>query len=116
MSKVLSLKDRFRLFKRLLKMIFDKDLGYVNLLWIDKKGNHLTHTFYADGITPREPFLTYMATVAASGENLEDVNACAEYYLSKTIVAYTKLNDLNLDDYGYVVKPIRLQEKQNYEH
>lgn len=39
MSKVLSLKDRFRLFKRLLKMIFDKDLGYVNLLWIDKKGS-----------------------------------------------------------------------------
>ena len=113
MSKVLSLKDRFRLFKRLLKMVFDKDLGYVNLLWIDKKGSHLTHTFYADGITPREPFLTYMATVAASGENLEDVNTCAEYYLSKTIVAYTKLNVLNLDDYGYVAKPIRLQESKD---
>ena len=114
MSKVLSLKDRFRLFIRLIKMVFDKDLGYVNLLWIDKNGSHLTHTFYADGITPREPLLTYMATVAASGENLEDVNACAEYYLSKTIVAYTKLNDLNLDDYGYVVKPIRLQGKNDY--
>lgn len=112
MNKVLSFKDRFRLFKRLLKMIFDQDLGYVNLLWIDKKGSHLTHTFYAVGITPTEPFLTYMATVAASGENLEDVNACAEYYLSKTIVVYTKLNNLNLDDYGYIVKPIRLQEKE----
>lgn len=111
MSKVLNIKDRFRLFKRLLKIIFDKDLGYVNLLWIDKNGSHLTHTFYAEGIPPREPFLTYMATVVASSENLEGVNACAEYYLSKTIVAYTKLNDLNLDDYGYVAKPIRLQEK-----
>lgn len=111
MKRVLNLKDRYRLFKRIIKMVFDKDLGYVNLLWIDKKGTHLTHTFYAEGMQPTDPFLTYMATVAGHSKNLEDVNKRAEYYLDKTIVAYTHFNDLDLKDFGYVSQPIRLQEK-----
>ena len=36
----------------------------------------------------------------------------AEYYLNKTIVAYTHFNDLDLKDFGYIGQPIRLQEKE----
>lgn len=110
-NKVLSFKDRYRLLKRLVKMLFDKDLSYLNLLWIDKKGTHLTHTFYAEGTSPTDPFLTYMATVAGKCKDLEDVNKRAEYYLDKTTIVYTIFNDLDLADFGYVGNPIRLQEK-----
>lgn len=110
-KKVLSIKDRYRLLKRIIKMAFDKDLGYVNLLWIDNKGTHLTHTFYAKGTSPTDPFLTYMATVAGNSKDLKDVNKRAEYYLDKTIVAYTNFNNLDITDFGYVGQPIRLQEK-----
>lgn len=110
-KKVLSFKDRYRLLKRIIKMVFDKDLSYVNLLWIDNKGTHLTHTFYAEGTSPTDPFLSYMATVAGKSKDLEDVNKRAEYYLDKTIVAYTHFNNLKLADFGYVPRPIRLQEK-----
>ena len=103
----LSLKDRYRLIKRVLKLALDKDSKYVNLLWQTPKGNEHTHTFYAEGTDPTAPFLTYMATVAGKSESLEDMNDRAHYYLSKTTVAFTKLHGLNLDDYCYVAQPIR---------
>ena len=103
----LSLKDRYRLIKRVLKLALDKDSKYVNLLWQTPEGSEQTHTFYAEGTDPTEPFLTYMATVAGKSKTLEAMNDRAHYYLSKTAVAFTKLHGLELDDYCYVAQPIR---------
>lgn len=103
----LSLKDRYRLVKRVLKLALDKDSKYVNLLWQTPEGSEQTHTFYAEGTDPTEPFLTYMATVAGKSKTLEAMNDRAHYYLSKTAVAFTKLHGLELDDYCYVAQPIR---------
>lgn len=103
----LSLKDRYRLVKRVLKLALDKDSKYVNLLWQTPKGGEQTHTFYAEGTDPTEPFLTYMATVAGRSKTLEAMNDRAHYYLSKTAIAFTKLHGLELDDYCYVAQPIR---------
>lgn len=103
----LSLKDRYRLIKRVLKLALDKDSKYVNLLWQTPVGGEQTHTFYAEGTDPTEPFLTYMATVAGKSKTLEAMNDRAHYYLSKTAVAFTKLHGLELDDYCYVAQPIR---------
>ena len=103
----LSLKDRYRLVKRVLKLALDKDSKYVNLLWQTPKGAEQTHTFYAEGTDPTEPFLTYMATVAGKSKTLEAMNDRAHYYLSKTAIAFTKLHGLELDDYCYVAQPIR---------
>lgn len=103
----LSFKDRYRLVKRVLKLALDKDSKYVNLLWQTPKGGEQTHTFYAEGTDPTEPFLTYMATVAGKSKTLEAMNDRAHYYLSKTAVAFTKLHGLELDDYCYVAQPIR---------
>ena len=104
---VLSLKDRFRLIKRVLKLALKKDTKYVNLLWKDGGTTIPTHTFYAEGLDPKEPFLEYIATVAGSSTDLESLNKRAEYFLDKTTVGYCLLNDLDVGDYQYVGSPIR---------
>lgn len=109
----LSLKDRYRLIKRVLKLALDKDSKYVNLLWQTPEGNEQVHTFYAEGANPVEPLLTYMATVAGRSKTLEDMNDRAHCYLSKTTVAFTKLHGLKLDDYCYVGNPIRKKPTLN---
>ena len=109
----LSLKDRYRLVKRVLKLALDKDSKYVNLLWQTPEGSEQTHTFYAEGTDPTEPFLTYMATVAGKSKTLEAMNERAQFYLNKTTVAFTKLHGLKLDDYCYVGNPIRKKPTLN---
>ena len=104
---VLSLKDRFKLVKRVLKLALKKDIEYVNLLWKDGGTTIPTHTFYAEGLEPKEPFLEYIATVAGSSTDLESLNKRAEYFLDKTTVGYCLLNSLDLSDYQYVGSPIR---------
>ena len=104
---VLSLKDRLKLINRVLKLALSKDTTYVNLLWKNSGSKIPTHTFYAEGTDPKEPFLEYIATVAGSSEDLESLNKRAEYFLDKTTVGYCLLNDLNVDDYQYVGSPIR---------
>ena len=103
----LSLKDRFRLVKRVLKLALKKETKYVNLLWKDDGTTIPTHTFYADGLDPKEPFLEYIATVAGSSLDLESLNKRAEHFLDKTTVGYCLLNNLDLSEYQYVGKPIR---------
>lgn len=103
----LSLKDRYRLIKRVLKLALDKDSKYINLLWQTPEGDEQVHTFYAEGTSPIEPFLSYMASVAGKSKTLEAMNERAQYYLNKTTVAFTKLHGLPLDDYCYVANPIR---------
>lgn len=103
----LSLKDRYRLIKRVLKLALNKDSEYLNMLWKNPKGDVLTHTFYPEGTDPTEPFIAYMAKVAGHSDTLESMNKRAEYYLDKTTVAFTKLHGLPLDDYCYVGSPIR---------
>ena len=104
---VLSFKDRFRLIKRVLKLALKKDIEYVNLLWKDGGTTIPTHTFYAEGLDPKEPFLEYIATVAGSSTDLDSLNKRAEYFLNKTTVGYCLLNSLDLSDYQYVGSPIR---------
>lgn len=104
---VLSLKDRLKLINRVLKLALSKDTKYVNLLWKNSGSKIPTHTFYAEGIDPKEPFLEYIASVAGSSEDLESLNKRAEFFLDKTTVGYCLLNNLELRDYQYVGKPIR---------
>lgn len=109
----LSLKDRYRLIKRVLKLALDKDSKYVNLMWQTPEEDIHTHTFYVEGMKPVEPFLAYMASVAGKSKTLEAMNERAQYYLNKTTVAFTKLHGLALDDYCYVSSPIRKKPTLN---
>ena len=105
--KVLSIKDRIKLLYRVLKLVLSKDTNYVNILWKNSGTKIPTHTFYAEGIDPKEPFLEYIATVAGNSKTIEDLNKRAEFFLDKSTVAYCLLNKLDLDKYAYVDNPIR---------
>jgi len=109
--KVLSFKDRVKLVNRVLKLALSKDTSYVNLLWKNSGNKIPTHTFYAEGTNPKEPFLEYIATVAGSSEDLESLNKRAEFFLDKTTVSYCLLNNLDLEEYRYISEPIVKVEK-----
>lgn len=109
--RVLSIKDRLKLVYRVLNLALSKDTNYVNLLWKNSGTKTPTHTFYAEGIDPKEPFLEYIATVAGSSKTIEDLNTRAEFFLDKSTVAYCLLNELDLNKYAYIDNPIRKVDK-----
>ena len=104
---VLSIKDSIKLLYRVLKIVLSKDTNYVNILWKNSGNKIPTHTFYAEGIDPKEPFLEYISNVAGNSKTIGALNKRAEFFLDKSIVAYCLLNELDLNNYVYVDNPIR---------
>lgn len=110
--RVLSIKDRIKLLYRVLKIVLSKDTNYVNILWKNSGNEIPTHTFYAEGLDPKEPFLEYIANVAGNSKTIEDLNKRAEFFLDKSTVAYCLLNELDLNTHAYVDNPIRKVGKE----
>lgn len=101
----LNLKDRAKFLWRCIKLAFKKDLDYVNLLWNEDK-TYLTHTFYQDGANPTEPFLLYLARVAAKSEDFNQLNSRCEWILNKATVGYCAEHGYDLENFKYIKGPI----------
>lgn len=122
----LTIKDRLKALIRVVRIISNPKVDYINLMWqanskkqpvdtpvydhCEKKAIY-THTFFVDEmlngeIKPEFPMLTYMAHVAAKSNNLEELNVRCAFYLNKVAVAHMRIHAMKDFKLEYIAKPI----------
>lgn len=118
----LGLKDRLKALIRVIRIIFDPKVDYINLMWqtnsngdpkdapvydfMERKAIY-THTFFVEGQIPVNTMLTYMAHVAGKSETLEDLNTRCEFYLGKVACAHMLMYPNNEYELRYIGNPIK---------
>lgn len=103
----LSIKDRYRLVKRVLNLALTKDIPSVSLIWLEK-GTTLSHTFYAEGTDKLDPVVETFIKVCSEADSEDKMNRFASNWLLRIVENYAELNGIPKDKVMVMAHPIRI--------
>lgn len=108
----LSLKDRYKILKRCIKLIVDPKLDHLTIMWRNPGKETLTHTFFKETDSTRadDVVLELFSRVIGKREDMETLNKAAANLLLKAVDTYTKHNNIPRASLVVMAEPIKRRE------
>lgn len=108
----LSLKDKFNLTKRFIKVLFS-GTDQIGLTWKDDTRIQSYHVYNDKKVHRYNIHLEYMAQAAAHSKSIPDLNERLMYFTEKTLIAYCRINKIDNSEMIFTPPNAVLKEQEN---
>lgn len=97
----LSLRDRYIILKRAIKLALKPDVSNVTFLWESEEYESTkAHAIFAEGTSKTQPIFNYFAMVASKVDDLDRLNHLTANHNLLVLQHYAKRHNLTVSDYG----------------